>query len=327
MNLIKKKMENMSVELTVAIPTYNGQSRLPKVLDKLRSQTGTEYFAWEILIIDNNSNDNTAKVVQEYQNSWKHPYPLKYFFEPQQGLVWARKRAIKEANGKFVAFLDDDNLPDNNWVSAAYSFGEKHPKAGVYGGQIHGNFEVQPPENFERIESFLAIKKCGSEPILYEPQNLRLPPGAALVICKQAWCESVPDTPILKGKMGKSLSQGEDYEISLHIYKAGWEIWYNPAMHTYHQIPHWRLERNYLLSIAYSCGLATCQLRTINAENWQKPMIVARTLLGNLRRVILHFIKYRGQLKTDLVCECEMAFFIGSLISPFYWLKTTLLKL
>lgn len=309
------------VDITVAIPTYNGESRLPKVLDKLRSQTNTEGFAWEIIIIDNNSNDNTAKLIQNYQDTWNKPYSLQYYFESQQGLVWARKRAVKEAKGELVAFLDDDNLPDNNWVAAAYSFGKEHPKAGVYGGQIHGDFEVEPPDNFQRIESFLAIKRCGEKPILYEPQNLRLPPGAALVVRKQAWHESIPDTPILKGKMGKSLSQGEDYEISLHIYKFGWEIWYNPAMQTYHQIPSWRLERDYLLSISLSCGLATCQLRMINAAARQKPIIAAKTVFGNLRRVVLHLIKYRGKFKNDLVAECEMAFFIGSLISPFYWLK------
>ncbi len=308
------------INITVAIPTYNGENRLPKVLEKLRSQTATESFNWEIIVIDNNSNDSTSKVVKEYQNTWKYPYPLKYVFEPKQGLVWARKRAIEEANGELVAFLDDDNLPDNNWVAAAHSFGQEHPKAGVYGGQIHGDFEVQPPENFQRIESFLAIKRCGAEPILYEPQNLRLPPGAALVVRKQAWCESVPDTPVLTGRIGKSLSQGDDYEISLHIHKAGWEIWYNPAMQTYHQIPSRRLERSYLLCISRNCGLATCQLRMINASPQQKPVIAAKTLFGNLRRVVMHFIKYRGKFKNDLVAECEMAFFIGSLISPFYWL-------
>jgi hypothetical protein len=105
------------------------------------------------------------------------------------------------------------------------------------------------------------------------------------------------------------------------MYKAGWEIWYHPDLHTYHQIPHWRLERDYLLSISRGCGLATCQLRMINANAGQKPIIFLRTLLGNLRRVTLHFLKYRGQLKTDLVAACELEFFWGSLISSFFLFK------
>jgi hypothetical protein len=59
----------------------------------------------------------------------------------------------------------------------------------------------------------------------------------------------------------------------------------------------------------------------INANSWQKPIIFVRTLLGNLRRVVLHILKYRDQVKTDLIAACELEFFLGSLMSPFYVLR------
>lgn len=313
----------MSVDLTVAIPTYNGQSRLPQVLEKLRSQTNTEHISWEILIVDNNSKDDTAKVVQEYQTTWPSTIPLRYCFEAEQGAAFARLRAIREANGELIGFLDDDNLPAPDWVTQAYSFAQTHPKAGAFSGQIHGDFEVKPPENFERIQAFLAIREHGSTPHLFEPENLRLPPAASLIVRKKAWCESVPSRPMLSGKLPGVMVQGDDYEPLLYLHKAGWEIWYHPDLHTYHQIPHWRLEKDYLLSISRGCGLATYQLRVINAKNGQKPILLFRTVLGNLRRVALHFIKYRGQLKTDIIAACEMQFYIGSLMSPFYSLKNS----
>lgn len=130
------------IHFTVAIPTYNGESRLPEVLDRLRSQLHIEIFSWEIIVVDNNSTDRTAEVVQTYQASWQCPYPLRYYFEAQQGAAFARARAIKEAQGALIGFLDDDNLPAPNWVSAAYSFGQEHPSVGAYGSQIHGIFEV-----------------------------------------------------------------------------------------------------------------------------------------------------------------------------------------
>jgi hypothetical protein len=66
----------------------------------------------------------------------------------------------------------------------------------------------------------------------------------------------------------------------------------------------------------------------INANSWQKPIIFVRTLLGNLRRVVLHILKYRDQVKTDLIAACELEFFLGSLMSPFYFLnRNTLTKL
>lgn len=311
----------MSVDFTVAIPTYNGAIRLPKLLDKLQSQTGIEQISWEIIVVDNNSTDDTAKVVEDYQGNGLLSIPLKYVLEPEQGAAFARLRAVREARGELVGFLDDDNLPDPDWIAQAYLFAKEHPQAGAFSGQIHGAFEVEPPKNFERIQAFLAIREHGSTPHQFEPDKLRLPPAASLVIRKQAWCESVPLRPTLTGKLPGVMVQGDDYEPLLYMHKAGWEIWYHPELHTYHQIPSWRLERDYLLSISRGCGLATCQLRMINAKSWQKPVILIRTLLGNLRRVVRQLIKYRGQVKTDLIAACELEFFWGSLMSPFYTLR------
>lgn len=311
----------MSVDFTVAIPTYNGEQRLPAILERLRSQTGIDHLTWEILVVDNNSKDNTAKVIQDYQVNWPHPFPLQYCFEAQQGAAFARLRAVREAKGTLIGFLDDDNLPDPNWIAEAYSFAERHPKAGAFSGQIHGNFEVKPPENFQKIQAFLAIREQGSTPYRFEPEKIQLPPGAALAVRKQAWCDSVPERPRLSGKLPGIMVQGDDYEPLMYLHKAGWEIWYNPAMHTYHQIPHWRLERDYLLSISRGCGLATCQLRAINAKPWQVPIVITKTFLGNLCRVTYYQIKYRQQLKTDVVTACELEFHWGSMLSPLVYLK------
>lgn len=311
----------MAVDFTVAIPTYNGAERLPRVLDKLRSQTNIEHLSWEILIVDNNSTDDTPEVIRDTQTDWLGDVPLRYCLEPEQGAAFARQRAIREARGELVGFLDDDNLPAPDWVAQAHSFAQTYPRGGAFSGQIHGDYEVPPPENFEKIQAYLAIREHGPTPQQFEPAKLRLPPAASLVVRKQAWLESVPPRPTLTGKLPGILVQGDDYEPLLYLHKAGWEIWYNPELHTYHQIPSWRFEREYLLAIARGCGLATCQLCWINATNWQKPIIFARTLLGNLRRVIFQWIKYRRQLKTDLIAAFELAFFVGSLISPFFALK------
>jgi len=317
-NLLSKSDD---LDITIAIPTYNGEKRLPQLLERLRSQVNIKQLKWEIIIVDNNSQDGTAKLIQNYIKDWHQSYVLKYYFEPEQGAAFARLRAVREAKGKLIGFLDDDNLPDLHWVAAAYAFAQEHPQAGAYGGQIHGDYEVKPPENFERIQAFLAIREHGEESHLFQPENLRLPPAAALVIRKQAWCESVPQRPLLTGKLPGVMVQGDDYEPLLYMHKAGWEIWYNPAMHTAHQIPHWRLEKDYLLSISRGCGLATCQLRMITAKPWEKPLIIGRTIIGNSRRILLHLLKHKQQVKTDIIAACELEFFLGSLWSTTYYIK------
>ncbi|MDJ0553992.1 MAG: hormogonium polysaccharide biosynthesis glycosyltransferase HpsE [Microcoleaceae cyanobacterium MO_207.B10] len=306
------------LDFTVAIPTYNGANKLPLVLEKLGLQINTENISWEIIVVDNNSNDNTSEIVQNYQSLCSEIVPIKYLFEPEQGAAFARLKAVQEAKGAYIGFLDDDVLPDQNWVSAAYSFFQAHPQAGAVGGQIHGDFEVEPPPEYRRVYPFLSIREHGSKPLLFEPNRLNLPTTASLVVSKKAWDESVPSRPTLVGRVGKSMLGAEDYELLLYIHKKGWEIWYNPEMESYHKIPAHRLERDYLLSLSRACGLPTYFLLAINAKSWEKPILFMRTLLGNSRRIILHLIKYGGRVRTDLIPAFELEFFWSSLLSPFY---------
>jgi glycosyltransferase involved in cell wall biosynthesis len=325
----------MLVDFTVAIPTYNGAERLPEILERLRSQIGVAHLDWEIIVVDNNSQDATARVVAEFQATWPQPSRLKYCLEPRQGAAFARMRAVEEAKSEWVGLLDDDNLPAPNWVAAAYAFGEAHPQAGAYASQIHGELDVEPPLNFERIAPFLGITERGSQPHLYEPDQLKLPPAAGLVVRQSAWRAVVPQQPMLRGRVGKSLVGGEDLEPLLYLHNAGWEIWYNPAMETYHQIPGWRLEKDYLIRLSQGVGLNSCCLRMINTPWWQRPTVLARTFFGSLRRIVLHFTRDQVTLLAvpaahssapDLVTACELAFYWGYLWSPFYFLNTSVAR-
>lgn len=317
----------MLVDITVAIPTYNGESRLPEVLDRLRSHINTENFSWEVIVVDNNSTDNTAKVVQAYQANWPEHYPLHYGFEAQQGAAFARRHAFESAKGTLIGFLDDDNLPAPDWVAAAYEFAQKHPTAGAYGSQIHAIFEATPPENFHRIAPFLAITERGSEPLQYEPSKKLLPPSAGLVVRKQAWLESVPNHMILTGRVSGNMLTSEDLEMLSHIQRSGWEIWYNPAMQVGHKIPHWRLERDYLIPFFRGIGLSRHVTRMLSVKSWQRPLAFLAYLLNDLRKITLLLIKYRLSVKSDLVTACEMQLFLSSLISPFYLWKNGFLKI
>jgi glycosyltransferase involved in cell wall biosynthesis len=316
----------MSVDITVAIPTYNGESRLPEVLDRLRSQIHTQNFSWEIIIVDNNSTDNTAKVIQAYQADWSKSFPLKYYFEAKQGAAFARRHAIEVARGTLIGFLDDDNLPASDWVAAAYEFGQKYPAAGAYGSQIHAILEAVPPDNFHRIAPFLAITERGSQPLQYEPSKKILPPSAGLVIRKQAWLDSVPKQMILTGRVSGNMLTSEDLEMLSYIQKSSWELWYNPAMQVSHKIPAWRLERSYLIPFFRGIGLSRHVTRMLSVKSWQRPIAFVAYMINDARKIVVLLLKYRLKVKTDLVTACEMQLFISSLISPFYLWRHGVLK-
>ena len=309
------------VDFTVAICTYNSEKRLPEVLEKLRSQVDTKDITWEILVIDNNSSDRTAQVVEKYQKNWNLPYPIKYYFEAKQGLAYARRCAIKEATAELIGFLDDDNLPAPDWVKQAYLFGQQHPKAGAYGGQIHGLFEVEPPPGFGRIARFFALIEgnktyCYNEK--YQGSNKRMfPPGAGIVIRKQAWLESVPPNPLLP-------QTNEDLEILSQIWNQSWEIWFNAEMEIDHIIPKSRFERAYLKKFFKQNGLMRSYIRMLNYKVWQQIIMTPIYLINDLKKLIIHFLKYRKSLNTDVIAAGEMELLINIFISPFYHWKQTI---
>ncbi|MDY7024548.1 MAG: hormogonium polysaccharide biosynthesis glycosyltransferase HpsE, partial [Cyanobacteriota bacterium] len=299
------------MDFTIAIPTYNGAERLPQVLDKLRSQTDVENISWEVIVIDNNSSDNTAEVVRDYQQNWLSNVPLNYYFESQQGLAFARQRAIVEAKGKWVGFVDDDNYPEPEWLSAAYKFSQTHAQAGAFGGRIVGDFEVSPPENFKRIASFLALVERGNQPSLYKPRKRMLPPGAGLVVYRQAWLDHVPSQLVLAGRVGGKMLASEDLEALRYIQQANWEIWYCPEMVVYHRIPRQRLEKEYLMKLCFGVGLSSHAIRMLEYPQWQQPLISVGYLLNDLRKISVHLVKHKNAIKTEIAAASEMQFLLG----------------
>lgn len=299
------------LDLSVVICTYNGEARIGQVLERLRSQLQTNSIDWEILVVDNNSSDNTQQIINTYQAQM----PLRYVFEAEQGLAFARSRAVREAAGRWVAFLDDDTLPAEDWVVQAYQFAQARPNIGAFGGQIHANYEVEPPPNFDQVAVFLAVIERGSKPHRYDRV---LPPGAGLIVQRQVWLDCVPLKTVLVGRTTGAMLASEDIEAVMHIQRAGWEIWYCPNLHLYHQIPAWRIERSYLLKLVKGMGLARHQIRMMRWQPWQRPLLLVVYLLNDGRKLIVHQLKHRG---SDLAIACEQQLLVHSLISPFYWCR------
>ena len=311
----------MSLNFTVAIPTYNGGSRIPEVLERLRRQTDTESIRWEIIVIDNNSTDNTAEIIKAYQQTWSPDTPLRYSFEARQGAGFARQLAVKEAQAPLIGFLDDDNIPALNWVAAAFYFAQTHPQAGAYGSQIHPDFEVPPPDSLRPILPFLAIAERGDEPFRYEPHNKLLPPSAGLVIRKQAYLDSVPSQLILTGRIQGNMLTGEDLEMLCYMQLKGWEIWYSPALEIDHKIPQKRLERDYLIPFMRGIGLSRFVTRMLSVKPWKRPLVFFAYTVNDLRKLIIHRLKYQSKIQSDLVVACQWELFLSSLESPFYLYK------
>lgn len=308
------------MDITVAICTYNGAEEVPFVLDHLHEQEDVENVQWEVLVVDNNSTDATEAVVRERQEAWGRDAELRYAFEGRQGKSYALQTAVEEARGTWIAFLDDDNLPAPNWVAAAYRFAETHPRAGAFGGQIHGRFEEEPPTSFGLVKPLFALNERTDEICYSAGRTLQFAaPGAGLVVRRTAWKESVPDTGLeFKGPTGDSRGTlGEEFELQWRLYQNDWEIWHDPEMHLDHKIPSERLEEEYLEDFFRAIGLSRYSTRMMRFESWQRPLVAVAYWGADLWKLARLSWIYREKIFTDRFVRGRARMTLCSLIAPF----------
>src|ERR1041384_3596860 len=101
-------------DISVVVCTYNRAALLPQALRSLFTQK-VEDVSYEIVVIDNNSSDNTPATIESLQS--ESPVPLRYFRESRQGNAYARNTGVEQAAAPIVAYIDDDCIADENWVA------------------------------------------------------------------------------------------------------------------------------------------------------------------------------------------------------------------
>ena len=106
------------MDFTVIICTYNRSNNLPECLKALEDQHNVEELDWEVLVVDNNSTDNTKEVVENYAR--KSTIKIRYAHEKQQGLNYARNLGMREEKGDYFSYVDDDIVVNKVWLRSIY---------------------------------------------------------------------------------------------------------------------------------------------------------------------------------------------------------------
>lgn len=104
----------LPMRLSICVCTYNRAHILRYCLESLSNLKVPAGYQVDILVIDNNSIDDTKSAVERF--SKRSPIAISYFHEPRQGIAAARNRAIKEARGDYVGFLDDECTVRPDWL-------------------------------------------------------------------------------------------------------------------------------------------------------------------------------------------------------------------
>ncbi|WP_312562785.1 glycosyltransferase [Anaerospora sp.] len=239
------------IDISVIICAYNREQLLQDTLlacDKLFLDINAE-----IIVVDNNSTDNTKQVVEDWMSALpQSPLQKFYLFEARQGLSHARNTGITNARGRIIAFLDDDAIPSENWLSNIYKAFTKYPDALALGGKILPNFEVPRPDWLApKHETFLSIMDLGSTDQEY-PAG-KFPFGANMAFRKEVFKTTLFPTNL--GRKGNSLLSGEETALFQDVARQG-KIYYIPDIRVVHFIPKERLTKEWLLSRIYAQGVS-----------------------------------------------------------------------
>lgn len=235
--------------ISIIVCCYNSALRLPDTLAHLIRQKFDETILWEILVINNNSTDNTEKVAFDILSNCPS-ITFRILAENQPGLSAARNRGIKESSYDIIVFCDDDNWLDPSFVRLSHKIMVEHPAIGVLGGIAHPVYEITPPEWFIQYENRLALNAQSeySGDITNPKGNVY---GAGMVLRKSA-ITSLFDKGIdflNTDRKGKSLSSGGDTELCYLLVLQGWKIWYEEQLILKHYIPKERVTWAYLIKL------------------------------------------------------------------------------
>ncbi len=130
--------------ISVCICTYKRPALLQRLLEKLAVQETAGSFTYSIVVADNDAAESAKTGVEAFQQSVVPAIPIKYCAEPRQGIALTRNKALENAGGDFVAFIDDDEFPASDWLLRLFSACETYKVEGAV-GPVKRHFDETPP--------------------------------------------------------------------------------------------------------------------------------------------------------------------------------------
>jgi cellulose synthase/poly-beta-1,6-N-acetylglucosamine synthase-like glycosyltransferase len=221
-------------QVSVVISSYNRATQLSAALDALCSQrSGVPY---EVIVVDNNSTDSTAAVVESRQCLYPQ---LRYLFEPRQGLPFARNTGLLAAQADIVAFTDDDVIVGPDWVSTIYRLFDTNPDIDMLGGRVRPIWPASIPGwvTPRQLAPF-ALGERGDTPQRVSAENA----APCLVGANFAFRRQVFDRV---GLFDPRFTKSQDREIQLRLWRAGGVGLYCPELVIEVEIPPERLTKKY----------------------------------------------------------------------------------
>ena len=253
------------IDFSVIVCTHNRAAILTDCVDSLLTQT-IDKSRFEIIIVDNNSTDNTEEIAKDFA---KNNSNIKYLQEKTVGYSAPRNCGWKNALGNIVAYIDDDEIAAPDWLESIEKAFQIEEKPDIIGGIYLIKYDKIPPDWF--IESMGGTNKNRQKGILNQRKDCYLAGGN--IAFKKEVLEKLNGFSNDFNMKNGFLMMGEDTDICQRAKNAGFKLFYDPNIKIYHRMN----QNNYDIEI--------------RKQKAEKTGMAARFVLGRLP-FFNHYFKY-----------------------------------
>lgn len=231
--------------------TYNRDKYIGQTLQSVCDQKYPDNN-YEIIVIDNNSTDNTASICEEFRAEYPNKN-FRYFKEMNQGLSFALNRGIKEAQGEYLIFVDDDETIIPEHLERLNNHLRTYPEAVLCGTPVIPVYEIPEPKWMSRFTQRLigGYFDQGKEVKILEAKNY---PGTGHTIIKKELYERYGNYNTELGRKGTSLIGAEDKDMFNRLKNNNIVCYYLPDIPIYHHIPPNKMTDEFFHKLTYSIG-------------------------------------------------------------------------
>ncbi len=264
--------------LSIVICTYNRSHYLKKCLVSLVNQPNIDI---EVLVIDNNSMDDTKEVVNNFIKKLPN---LRYIFEPSQGLSIARNRGINESHADWILYLDDDTIAFPDLIERALYLINRGDFDCV-GGMYYGYYEDEKPK---WIPNDYGTKNLYSTTLSACTYNI---PCGGIVLYRKSMLEELKGFSSQLGMIGNTKALGEETGLQYRAQQNNYKIGFDPELKVYHLVKSEYTKLSWFLKRAFLEGLASGKIQ--NKTNLVGLILMFLKSIGGLILIRLPYNFYK----------------------------------
>jgi glucosyl-dolichyl phosphate glucuronosyltransferase len=286
------------MKITVILCTFNRSQSLAKALDSVVSSVLPSSVAWEVLVVDNNSNDQTREVVEE--RITRHPGRLRYLFEPKPGKSNALNAGIRSAQSDILAFIDDDVIVEPTWLQNLTTSLASDNWVGS-GGRILPQWTSKPPD-WLPVEDRYGLAPLAMFDLGPEAGSLNEAPFGTNMAFRKSAFEKFGGFRTDLGPRPGSEIRNEDTEFGQRLLNAGERLRYEPSAVVYHSVSEERLRQTYFLKWWFDKARADVRQLGLPDHRWT----VAGVPLVLFRRFAVWTVRWMFAINPGHRFSCKL---------------------